>query len=275
MTSTGYSNVDFSIVNPTGNEISRLYRTVAGSAFETRDVDNDNNLDKCAIDYNVQYGNYEFEFAVKPNASPENVFSADIDIGGTRYYLFKDHPVPAGAGTGKAEGAIVFDFPYYENSPVKPECGRKTSSTPLLDWSGLDIVDPAAVNYHVQIDEYYDFRNPIMDIDNLTEPSFQTGTPLDIDKVYYWRVRASDGGSWTDFSSTFAIYIVPFICGDANGDDEFGLTDIMELIEFKFNAGPAPHNPEAVDVDNDGFINILDIVCLIDHKFKFGPEPSC
>ena len=66
-----------------------------------------------------------------------------------------------------------------------------------------------------------------------------------------------------------------YICGDFNDDGTVDILDIIYLIDFKFNAGPAPVSMNEADVNSDGEINLLDIVHMIDYKFKAGPAPNC
>ncbi len=68
-------------------------------------------------------------------------------------------------------------------------------------------------------------------------------------------------------------------CGDANGDDNINLLDILYLISYLY--GNPPGNPpdpiEAGDANADHIINLLDILYLIDFLYgdPAGPEPQC
>ena len=61
--------------------------------------------------------------------------------------------------------------------------------------------------------------------------------------------------------------------GDANGDDQIDILDIVFLINFKYKEGPAPAVPIKADANNDCSIDILDVVYLINYKYKGGPFP--
>ncbi len=63
--------------------------------------------------------------------------------------------------------------------------------------------------------------------------------------------------------------------GDANGDDEFNVGDVVFIISFIFNNGAAPQPLKAGDSNCDGETNIGDAVFLINHIFNFGPGPDC
>jgi len=66
-----------------------------------------------------------------------------------------------------------------------------------------------------------------------------------------------------------------YICGDANGDLQVSILDIIYLINNKYKSGPPPVPEESADVNHDHIVNILDIVYLIAYKYKVGPVPAC
>ncbi len=69
--------------------------------------------------------------------------------------------------------------------------------------------------------------------------------------------------------------------GDANGDHDVNLLDILFLIDYKYGNPPGPGNPggcdELLDTNGDGTVNLLDILRLIDYKYGQPPgsEPVC
>ena len=64
-------------------------------------------------------------------------------------------------------------------------------------------------------------------------------------------------------------------CGDVTHDNVVNVIDIIYLISYKFQNGPAPDPMEEADVDLNGVVNILDIIMLINFKFNGGPAPAC
>ena len=70
-----------------------------------------------------------------------------------------------------------------------------------------------------------------------------------------------------------------YVCGDANGDGDVNLLDILLLISFIYNTppGPAPNPMESGDANADGDVNLLDILLLISHIYGDppGPPPLC
>ncbi len=69
--------------------------------------------------------------------------------------------------------------------------------------------------------------------------------------------------------------VCDWICGDADGNKEINLLDIIFMVNYKYKGGPAPEYEQSCDVDNSGAFNVLDIAAMINFKFKGGPEPYC
>lgn len=88
-------------------------------------------------------------------------------------------------------------------------------------------------------------------------------------------VQAEDEVGATDSKLLSFQIIIPYICGDANGDEIVNILDITYTISFLYKGGPAPDPYEAADVNDDATVNILDITYLINHLYKGGPAPVC
>jgi hypothetical protein len=69
--------------------------------------------------------------------------------------------------------------------------------------------------------------------------------------------------------------IINGLCGDLNKDMTINILDIVYLINYIYQGGPAPDPVEAADVDSSGTINILDITRLIGYVYMGGPAPVC
>ncbi len=70
---------------------------------------------------------------------------------------------------------------------------------------------------------------------------------------------------------------IPPIRGDVNYDDAelIDISDLLYLIDFMFQSGPAPVCFEEADIDASGSepLDISDLIYLIDYMFRDGPEP--
>jgi hypothetical protein len=100
------------------------------------------------------------------------------------------------------------------------------------------------------------------------------------DGTFNVRVKAKDiWDAESDWSPILPVNIISYVCGDASGDGEVNLLDILFLIAYKYNnpPGEAPDPIEAGDANGDGDINLLDILYLIGYKYNTppGPEPIC
>lgn len=64
-------------------------------------------------------------------------------------------------------------------------------------------------------------------------------------------------------------------CGNFNGDNTVGLSDIVYLINFVLKSGPAPASLCWAEINNDAILNLADVVYLINYLFRAGPPPMC
>lgn len=62
---------------------------------------------------------------------------------------------------------------------------------------------------------------------------------------------------------------------DASSDDVVDISDLVYMVEFMFNGGPAPECTEEanLDADAEGNVDISDLVYLSDYMFLEGPPP--
>jgi hypothetical protein len=71
----------------------------------------------------------------------------------------------------------------------------------------------------------------------------------------------------------------PWLCGDMDGSGALPLdvADLVYLVDYMFNGGPAPVAMAAANVDGIGGtqLDIADLVYLVDFMFNGGPPPVC
>ncbi len=274
MITTGYSNVGIDIINPAGFELSQDYKTVAGANYWRQDIDRDNSVDERAIDYNLQYGEYEITINPKQNVTTGSKFSTTVNIGSDEMVFFKDYDLSAGSRA--LTEPFVFYYTVEASSSMQPANGSSAASeTPSFDWSGLVEHNPGVTSYQFEIDRYYDFQAPIVSESNLDMPQYTVEVPLTENEVYYWRFRTFDGVDWSEYSRTMAVQIVEYVCGDIDGIAGINILDVVYIINYKYKGGPAPEPIESGDVDGIPPINILDAVYLINSIYKDGPAPVC
>ncbi len=96
----------------------------------------------------------------------------------------------------------------------------------------------------------------------------------------YISVRARDifgmTGPWSD---PLAVFVTPTCCdlrGDINNDGAGpDIADLVYLVSYMFQAGPAPPCEDEADIDGSGAApDIADLVYLVTYMFQAGPEPE-
>jgi len=98
-----------------------------------------------------------------------------------------------------------------------------------------------------------------------------------------WTMGPTDVGlaycGWNiDNVQLVALHCESWICGDIDGSGApADIADLVFLVGYMFNAGPAPPVMEACNVDGIGglLIDIADLVYLVAFMFESGPEPVC
>ncbi len=68
---------------------------------------------------------------------------------------------------------------------------------PEMVWSASE----TAVSYHLLLENSPLFNNPLVDDSTIADTTFSLIDSLDSDGTWYWKIRAGNGGIWSDFSS--------------------------------------------------------------------------
>jgi hypothetical protein len=100
------------------------------------------------------------------------------------------------------------------------------------------------------------------------------GTPTDTGTITFTAEVADQVGAFAEKSFELRV-LEPYLCGDANGDEQANVGDAVYLISHVFKSGPAPEPLESGDANCDSEVNVGDAVYLINYVFKSGPEPCC
>jgi hypothetical protein len=95
------------------------------------------------------------------------------------------------------------------------------------------------------------------------------------DNPYYFQIRVEANSGVMDTTGTLSILVIPlpYICGDADGNEIVNISDAVYLIAYIFGGGPEPDPLIAGDADCNSIVNISDAVYLIAYIFGGGPEP--
>ena len=94
---------------------------------------------------------------------------------------------------------------------------------------------------------------------------------------YWYRVDAIDAEDQVSrLSNIVAVQVpLPYVVGDANGDDDVNILDLTFLVDRVFRGGPLPDPFLSGDSNCDADVNILDLTFMVDYIFRGGPLPSC
>ena len=123
--------------------------------------------------------------------------------------------------------------------------------TPQFNWSTSNDTDGNQLTYNLIIDDSLTFNNPeinITGIGNLTSGnvSYNISTELDVDKTYFWRVRADDGTDFGPYSNvsnfTLSSYLAISLTQDTIG---FGSVSIFTAANTT-SGTPRPFRAENV-----------------------------
>ncbi len=156
--------------------------------------------------------------------------------------------------------------------------------TPHFDWEKTfdsDLGDSAF--YTLMFDEDSLFGSPIYRL-VLTDTAFTLVNSLNADMIYYWKVLALDlvgDSAWS--SEQFVFNTGSWGCcvgfrGNVDGDglDSIDIADLVYMVAFMFQGGPAPICLDEADIDASGgepSIDIADLVYLVAFMFQGGANP--
>ena len=174
--------------------------------------------------------------------------------------------------------AQIWSFNVINNPPdlfslLLPEDSVFVPPNVTLDWEDADDPDPwdVAVWYDLYISTSSDFHPESTIIqDSLLNSSYSDTFDIEI---FYWKARAYDrwgAGTWS--AQTRSFYVFQY--GDANGDGETTIADVVYIVNYAFKSGPAPEPIRAADVNCDDIVDIVDAVYLVNYLFKGGPRPA-
>ncbi|MBN1384337.1 MAG: hypothetical protein JW983_05630 [Elusimicrobia bacterium] len=110
--------------------------------------------------------------------------------------------------SGTLQSAIV----NFNRSPIKPSLaspvnGFSTSNTtPVFGWYETSDDDNDSLAYSIEIDDSGDFLSQVITSSNIAGISYSTTTILP-HGTYFWRVRAWDGSNYSQWASSYTLYI--------------------------------------------------------------------
>ncbi|HKZ21582.1 MAG TPA: SBBP repeat-containing protein [candidate division Zixibacteria bacterium] len=111
-----------------------------------------------------------------------------------------------------------------------------------------------------------------------TADSTDIASALVLDGIGNLYVAGTSIGSGTSYDFVTIKYaVIQNLClakpGDANGDSNLGLSDIITIVNYLFKGQTAPFPLCRGDVNADEKILLSDIIYLVNYLFKSGPAP--
>jgi len=148
------------------------------------------------------------------------------------------------------------------------ESGTVTASVIYTDAN-----DHLAVirNLHFDTDTYL-MTACVKDYDGGTE--FSVDITVESTGWYDYYFEFSDGlATVTSDADSIYVEVESYVHGDANGNGDVDIDDVVYLIDYVFAGGPEPVPLESGEVNCIDPIDIDDVVYLIEYLFAGGPPP--
>ena len=131
-----------------------------------------------------------------------------------------------------------------------------------LEWKGEELTDHLGYNmfrYKAIDDETYSSVEQI----NTALITDSTYTDYDVEpgtQYFYKYTMLRTNFTETDTSKTVSTTPLTADLGDANGDFEVDILDVIHQINYILGSSPQPFIMDAADVNDDGAVNVLDVV---------------
>jgi hypothetical protein len=108
---------------------------------------------------------------------------------------------------------------------ISPSNGTTLNITAVLNWTSGDL-DGDLIKYDLVIDDNQDFSSPVVE-KTLTDSIYSTVSDSLANKVYYWKVRADDNFTTSNYSSvgsfSLSMTIVPTCTDGIQNQGETGV----------------------------------------------------
>ncbi|MCX6155097.1 MAG: aryl-sulfate sulfotransferase [Candidatus Kapabacteria bacterium] len=129
----------------------------------------------------------------KSNISTSSMTYTDLVFNQTYFWR-----VIASSSTNTGDWSPAYSFTVILGTPIQNYPANNTPALKPNDTLSWDVV-PGAERYRLQISEDFDFDTIKVDESGITKNSF-TLTTLEFNKMYYWRLKASNSSGKSDWS---------------------------------------------------------------------------
>jgi subtilisin family serine protease len=134
-----------------------------------------------------------------------------------------------------------------------------------LEWNNNDLEDDLGYNmYRMEQINDSTLSQPVMINSMLITDTLYTDYAVTPNKkyFYYYKILRTN---LEETDSSKMVAAIPFTAdlGDANGDLNVNVSDIVTVVNYIMENNPQPFIYEAADINGDNIINVLDIVGLV------------
>ena len=169
---------------------------------------------------------------------------------------------------------VSAEFEYRGPHPFENQVEADSIQASIVLPSGYQIVAPtsATIHFDAQTSGYMDTA-----VWQILSPALSSGRDT-IGVEVKGKITGSSNSypsyqDWIGGVGEVELTTVIPVRGDANGDGEINVGDIVYLVNFLYRNGDPPIPLQAADANCDGIVDIGDVVYLVNYLYRGGPEP--
>jgi|GEM_PF-1734267 len=228
------------------------------------------------VTYDVYFGTEYPPLQVAWSESAATYDPGTMDYDTTYYWRIVAKDNHGAAASGPAWRFSTNSLPYEPYDPDPPDSAVDVSLDADLSWTGGDPDPDDTVSYDV----YLGTEMPPPQVAwSESASTYDPGT-MDSDTTYYWQIVTFDrhGESTAGSIWRFRTVVLPWVCGDCNGDGFVNFADALYVKNYYYQTPPGSPAPIGQgDVNLDGFVNFADALYLKNYYYQTPPgsPPPC
>jgi subtilisin family serine protease len=132
-------------------------------------------------------------------------------------------------------------------------------------WDGTSMAGPHVAGVVVLMRQ----ANPDLEVDSIKHILINTAR----DEGAFMEDNTFGWGFIDAYAAVLAVVNGLYIPGDANRDSLIDVSDVIFLLNYLYQGGPAPTPKAAGDVNADCRVDVGDVIYLVNYLYKSGPAP--